>query len=444
MNYLVRLLLIGGLLTLSASYAADFSLGPEGLVNLESRYVEVDGITFHYVTKGEGPPLILLHGFPETWYSWRKNIEELALYFQVIALDLKGYGLSDKPVGDYSLPTLSREIADLIVSLGLERPILVGHDWGGFIAWDVARNYPQLLDKLIILNAPLHKRDPTLSPQIFLFAIPGMLEEIVRPDCRGFLKEVFSNSSYDPSTFTDRELDIYEGSFCKEEVWAAVSEYFEDLRAFSRQQWYQRLHRPIEVPTLVIWAENDPRQPVSLTEGMGQIVSDLKIEFIPRCGHFLQAERPAEVNRAILHYLLGDYSEPEIEVLTDSHLYHPGDELSLYLYIRNFGPSLTLDLFVGLITPDGGLFFLDPTIPLFRPAQLDEPITYTTTYPAFKLTADSQFSARALYAPRLPRIPSGTYTLFAALAIPGTTQVGRPRLVGRPSFTRFDFLSEGP
>jgi hypothetical protein len=99
--------------------------------NLEHRYVTSSGIRFHYVTKGSGQPLILLHGFPETWYSWRKNIDALAQYFRVIALDLKGYGDTDKPVGDYSLPTLSKEIAGLIKTLGLEKPILVGHDWGG-------------------------------------------------------------------------------------------------------------------------------------------------------------------------------------------------------------------------------------------------------------------------------------------------------------------------
>ena len=125
----------------------DTCLAKESLANLQHKYVQVSGINFHYVTKGAGQPLILLHGFPETWYSWRENIDSLALYFQVIALDLKGYGDTDKPTGDYSLPTLSREIADLIRTLKLEKPVLVGHDWGGFIAWDVARNYPELLDK---------------------------------------------------------------------------------------------------------------------------------------------------------------------------------------------------------------------------------------------------------------------------------------------------------
>jgi hypothetical protein len=304
---------------------------------------------------------------------------------------------------------------------------------GGFIAWDVARNYPELLDKLIVLNAPLHKRDPELSPQIFLFAIPGMLESIVSRDCRGFLENVFRNSSYNPPIVDQEDIDIYQNAFCREDVWSAVSEYFEDLVIFTREQWQARFQTPIDVPTLVIWAENDPRQPISLTEGMDQIVSDLELEFIPECGHFLQAEKPAEVNNIILKYLLQDYQLPRITISAEKANYHPGEKLILYLSGENQGPGVKVDIFLGVVFPDGRIYFFDSSCSTLRLAQEDDPTTYTAALTSFPLSSGYKLPLTPFYSAVLPEVPPGTYHLFAALAEPGSTQAGSPNLIGQVS-----------
>ena len=438
-SFLVSVFICGVLVFSKDTARANYSLA-----NLQHKYVEVSGISFHYVTKGSGQPLILLHGFPETWYSWRKNIDALALYFQVIALDLKGYGDSDKPGGDYSLPNLSREIADLIRTLKLENPILVGHDWGGFIAWDVARNYPDLLDKLIILNAPLHKRDRTLSPHIEFFAIPGMLEAVVSPNCRGFLENVFRNSSYDPLGIDEKGIDVYEKSFCHADVWASVSEYFEDLIVFTSEQWQARFQTPINVPTLVIWAENDPRQPTSYTEGMEQIVSNLELKFIPECGHFLQAEKPEEVNSLILKYLLGDFQLPQIIIAADKPSYYPGEKLTLYVSLENPGPRIEVDIFLGVLFPDGSIYFFDPSLTTLKPAQENDARSYTAMRTSLNLSSGNKLPSIPFYSTVLDKILPGTYYAFAALAEPGSAQAGSINLVGQVSLAAFSFSEESP
>src|SRR5450432_3257830 len=114
-----------------------------------------NGIRMHYVREGRGPLVVLLHGFPEFWYSWRKQIPFLAeLGFEVVAPDLRGYNESDKPRTGYDVQTLLRDIVGLIRGLGREKAIIVGHDWGGALAWAFALEYPQMTDRLIVLNAP--------------------------------------------------------------------------------------------------------------------------------------------------------------------------------------------------------------------------------------------------------------------------------------------------
>src|SRR5438477_525055 len=121
------------------------------------RYVVVNGVRLHLVEAGSGPLVVLLHGFPEFWYTWRHAIPALAAAgFHVLAPDLRGYNLSQKPAGvrSYRMELLTEDIAGLIRQAGAHKAAVAGHDWGGGIAWSLAMRYPQLLDKLIILNSP--------------------------------------------------------------------------------------------------------------------------------------------------------------------------------------------------------------------------------------------------------------------------------------------------
>jgi epoxide hydrolase 4 len=119
-------------------------------------YIVSNGVKLHYVTQGEGPLLLFLHGFPEFWYSWRHQIPEFAKDYHVVALDLRGYNNSDKPhdPGSYTLEELVLDIEGVVQGLGYERCFLVGHDWGGAVAWGFAYTYPEMVEKLAILNMP--------------------------------------------------------------------------------------------------------------------------------------------------------------------------------------------------------------------------------------------------------------------------------------------------
>src|SRR5947209_3152164 len=121
------------------------------------REVAVNGVRLHYVEAGDGPPVVLLHGFPEFWYAWRHQLPALAAAgFRAVAPDLRGYNLSDKPPGveNYRVDRLTDDVAGLIRAIGATEAAVVGHDWGGFLAWWVAQRFPGLVHRLAVLNAP--------------------------------------------------------------------------------------------------------------------------------------------------------------------------------------------------------------------------------------------------------------------------------------------------
>ncbi len=134
----------------AAAYAAD----------IESRvthgYADSNGVKIHYASLGKGPLVVMIHGFPDFWYTWRDQMAALADNFQCVAIDQRGYNLSDRPKGveNYDMRLLVGDVAAVIKSLGQEKAIVVGHDWGGMVAWQLALNVPQIVDRLIILNLP--------------------------------------------------------------------------------------------------------------------------------------------------------------------------------------------------------------------------------------------------------------------------------------------------
>jgi pimeloyl-ACP methyl ester carboxylesterase len=122
----------------------------------EDGYAEVNGVRLHYVTAGDGRLVLFLHGFPEFWYAWREQMRALAPEYQAVAVDMRGYNLSDKPEGEdaYRMEHLVADIRALVGALGHERCALVGHDWGGVVAWSVAMACPDVIERLVIVNAP--------------------------------------------------------------------------------------------------------------------------------------------------------------------------------------------------------------------------------------------------------------------------------------------------
>ena len=193
-------------------------------VALHKEFIAVNGVKLHVVSAGpaDGEPILMLHGFPEFWYGWRHQIDFLAQQgYRVIAPDQRGYNLSDKPrsASDYRISTLAQDIDALIGALGYEQVNLVGHDWGGAVAWWVATMFPQRLKKLIILNIPypsVMKRafqsgnfaQLRKSWYMFAFQVPWLPEALAAiNDYRGVAKSIAGTGK--PGTFSEADLDLY-------------------------------------------------------------------------------------------------------------------------------------------------------------------------------------------------------------------------------------------
>ena len=141
--------LLSSLLAISTTNADESALGTHG-------YAQSGDVKIHYVTKGEGPLLVMIHGFPDYWYTWREQIPALSEHFQVVAMDQRGYNLSGKPEGlaRYQMEELVQDVEAVIKHFGKKKAIVVGHDWGGAVAWSFATAKPQMIDHLVILNLP--------------------------------------------------------------------------------------------------------------------------------------------------------------------------------------------------------------------------------------------------------------------------------------------------
>jgi pimeloyl-ACP methyl ester carboxylesterase len=256
----------------------------------------------------------LLHGFPENWRSWRFQIPAIVnAGFSVLAPDLRGYNRSDIPPGRqaYHLRHLVGDVAALVRATGHPRAHLVGHDWGGVVAWTFAGEHPDLLDKLVIVNAPhpqLYLEKVRRPPQMLrswyiLFFLLPMLPELAL-SAWGFrlVREMFRRSPARRGTFTDQDIDQYiEGLSRPGALTAALNYYRANLRLEAL-----RLTRSarIDADTLVIWGELDPALGIELLDGLDRFVPRLRVHRIPGASHWVQNEAAEEVNRELTQFLL--------------------------------------------------------------------------------------------------------------------------------------------
>ncbi len=279
-------------------------------IALTHRYAQVGEMTIHYVEAGQGPLVVLLHGFPEFWYSWRDQIPALVRGgFRVIAPDLRGYGDSSKPpeVDDYRIINLVHDIAGLIVQSGETPCALVGHDWGGIVAWLLPMLHPTLVRKLIIANSPhpvplarelRHSKAQKLrmSYQLFL-QIPRLPELIMRRFRFAALRTLLRRAG----NFDSRELDEYVEAWRKPGALRGMTNYYRALRRHRRE--LRPIIRPIDIPTLLLWGERDPVFTRATTENFHDYVPNLRVVRIPDAGHFVQSDAPDVVNLALTQFL---------------------------------------------------------------------------------------------------------------------------------------------
>ena len=275
---------------------------------------EFNGIELHWVEQGDGRPVVLLHGFPEFWYSWRRQLPVLAeAGFRAIAPDLRGYNESAKPSGvkNYDVLSLADDVIRFIEQLGGKVP-LVGHDWGGAVAWRVARVRPDLLTHLVILNVP-HPRTIThalrtprqLARLWYQFAMqpPALPEWVMRRNDYALLRRTLRGAAARRDAINEDEIARYVEAWSRPGALTAMTNYYRALFRH-RPKTLERATTPQEpLRSLLIWGEQDVVFLRSTAALSADFMPGLRIEWIPEAGHFVQWDAPERVNSILLEFL---------------------------------------------------------------------------------------------------------------------------------------------
>ncbi|MFW9835751.1 MAG: alpha/beta fold hydrolase [Candidatus Thorarchaeota archaeon] len=271
--------------------------------DIKNVFIETNGIKLHTIIVGSGEPLILLHGFPEFWFCWSKVIPLLKDDFKLIIPDMRGYNLSDKPKGieNYTVELLVDDIKGLSEELGLEKFSLIGHDWGGAVAWIFAEKYPELLNKLVILNSPhpkifsrnlrTDKEQQKASFYIFEFYKPDGEKFIIENDYEQLKKFVFTSSFSE----LDRKKYI--------EAWSQPGAIEGGVNYYRANQSFKKWTGFIEVPTLVLWGIKDKFLTPQLLDGLTEYVKDIQIEKNEEASHWITHDAPDFVSSKIRKFI---------------------------------------------------------------------------------------------------------------------------------------------
>jgi pimeloyl-ACP methyl ester carboxylesterase len=295
-------------------------------------YADVNGIRLHYAEAGGGDKLvILLHGFPEFWYSWRHQLPVLGERYHVIAPDMRGYNLSDKPprVEDYRVDVLVEDVIGLIKNFGVDRAAIVAHDWGAGVAWKVAEKHPTRVSRLAILQVPpaaAWRANITVAQLLrswymFLFQLPRFPEWLIRRKNFATLDKMFKESVARKNTFTNADIELYKEALARPGALTASLNYYranvrtmmtgsrkkrraEQAIGSETQGQPAKTSARIRVPTLFIYGEQDVALIPATVRGIGRFIDAPYVELrIADSGHWVQNEAAAEVNAALLAFL---------------------------------------------------------------------------------------------------------------------------------------------
>ena len=282
-------------------------------IALVHRTVTANGIRQHYVEAGAGPPVLLLHGFPETWFAWRKQIPVLARNYRVIVPDLRGYGDTEKPEVGYDKRTMANDALALMDSLGIKRAAILGHDRGARVATRFAKDHPDRIARLGIFdNIPTTVIFDTLSAKnvkgywffIFNQLSDGLPEALIAGKEEVWLRYFFRHWSYDPSCITDEEVAVYVKSYQQS---GAVHGACMDYRAAAVDLEQDRVDATTKIacPTLVMWGRDFDLldKNYDIAEIWRERASQVTAIGIDQCGHLSLEEKPDVVNRAVTAFL---------------------------------------------------------------------------------------------------------------------------------------------
>jgi epoxide hydrolase 4 len=292
-------LLMAGLLTMGGSVMA-----ADVWERVEHRFAESDGVRIHYAAMGDGPLVVMIHGFPDFWYTWRDQMAALADGYRVAALDLRGYNQSDRPRGveNYAMPLLVGDVAAVIAAEGRESAIVVGHDWGGAIAWSTAMMRPDLVELLVILNLPhpaALAREIAANPQqransayAFRFQQPDAHESLTAEGLASWVTDEAARARYveafERSDF-DAMLNYYRANYPRP-----------DARAEEPAPQFPR----VQAPVLMFHGLDDQALlPGALNDTWTWLERDLTLVTVPGAGHFVQQDASSLVSTTMRDWL---------------------------------------------------------------------------------------------------------------------------------------------
>lgn len=282
--------------------------------NIRFDYAQVGGVRLHYAIAGEGDELVLLlHGFPECWYSWRHQLAALSERYTVVAPDLRGYNLSDKPSGrsSYHLDELADDVIGLIHHFGRSTAAVIGHDWGGAVAWHIGFNHPQYLSKLGSLQTPpptvwkrnLSMRQLAASWYMFFFQLPYLPEYLLSANDFALLRRALKETTADRGMIADADIDVYRNAWREPGAVTAMLNYYR-ANIFGRLLGPSTTDKLITVPTLFVYGQQDQAILPETVRGVGEVVEAKFDQFlVPTAAHWIQQEIPNEINDILLEFL---------------------------------------------------------------------------------------------------------------------------------------------
>jgi pimeloyl-ACP methyl ester carboxylesterase len=272
-----------------------------------------DGVDLHVAIAGDGPPVILLHGFPENWRSWRRQFAALvAAGFSVWAPDMRGYNESERPRerDAYHLTHLVADVAAIVRATGQARAHIGGHDWGGLVAWTFAARHPDLVHRLVILNAPpvdIYLDKVRRPPQMFrswyvlLFLVPHLAEWTLSARRYYALRRMFSRGPAQRGAFSEADIQQYVEALSAPGALTAALNYYRANAGPNGLASTRGLQ--ITAETLVIWGDRDPALGTEVLDGIERVAPGSRVHHIASAGHWVQNEAPAEVNRVLVEFL---------------------------------------------------------------------------------------------------------------------------------------------
>ncbi len=277
-------------------------------------YADLGDVRLHYVEAGEGPLVVLLHGFPDFWYSWRHQIPALASAgFRVVAPDMRGYNVSDKPRGvrAYRSAILARDVRRLILACGAEGAVVGGHDWGAAVAWLVGMRHPEVVQRLVIMNVPHPERflrglrtgrQLLKSWYMFFFQLPRLPEASLRAGNFAVLRQTLRTDPMRPGALTAEDIERYVEALERPGALTGAVNYYRALfRQDPRRLWADL--RRIDAPVLVIWGERDRYLGKELAEPSRRWVPNVRVERLPNASHWVHMDEPERVNSLLLDFL---------------------------------------------------------------------------------------------------------------------------------------------